>query len=94
VTIFAQWVIVYSGSDLKIRDVAHIFEATLFGGKVCPLIATKMGRDILGEFFTNSSGHPDRDFSLRMPQYLPLSRFLPFSIRIVTIMTLGTWQFQ
>jgi hypothetical protein len=47
------------GSFSKIAEVAQIFGLPLFLGKGHSLISTKNGFDsILGDFFTNSSGHP------------------------------------
>jgi hypothetical protein len=48
------------GSFVKITEVAPII-ALLFNGKIYVLIISKteLG-DILGDFFTNASGHPER----------------------------------
>jgi hypothetical protein len=58
--IFAQWAIVYFRQFLKITEVAQKFWATLFQSADNVLILTKHGLgNILGDFFTNSSGHPE-----------------------------------
>jgi hypothetical protein len=47
---------------VKITEVAPMIWATFFNGNSSVLIITKNGLDyILGDFFTNASGHPDRD---------------------------------
>jgi hypothetical protein len=47
------------GSVLKITEVGQIFWATYFHATSYVLIMTKIWLgDILGDFFTNSSGHP------------------------------------
>jgi hypothetical protein len=64
--IFAYWVIVFFRQLLKITEVVKIFGFISFQGKSYVLIMTKKGLGhILGEFFTNSSGHPAfRRFSM------------------------------
>jgi hypothetical protein len=51
------------GSGLKITEVEHIFELpTFFHGASYAFILSKNGLgSILGDFFTNSSGHPGAD---------------------------------
>jgi hypothetical protein len=58
--IFAQWMIFYFGKLLEDSISIPNFRVTLFHGLVYALILTKhrLGY-FLGDFVTNSSGHPD-----------------------------------
>jgi hypothetical protein len=51
---------------MKIANAAQTFLATSFHSKGCALILAKTGLGyILGDFFTNLSGHPGNDCSLQ-----------------------------
>jgi hypothetical protein len=50
----------------KITEAAQIWGLFFTNGKICVPILTKNGLGyILGDFFTNSSGHPGRRFRLK-----------------------------
>jgi hypothetical protein len=58
--IFAQWAIVYFGQWFEIYIISANFWATFLCDTSYVLILTKNGLGyILGDFFKNSSGHPD-----------------------------------
>jgi hypothetical protein len=63
--IFTNWATFYFGYffvKITFRNSANIYWAPFFHGKICALIFTRNGLGyILGDFFTNSSGHPDAD---------------------------------
>jgi hypothetical protein len=57
------------GNFMKITEVAQIFSYFMPRQQNYVLIVTKTGSGcILGDFFTNSSGHPDLGFPLRPRQ--------------------------
>jgi hypothetical protein len=54
----------YLGSFVKITEIAQLM-GVLFHDKCCVLIFTRNGFGyILGDFFTNASGHPGPGFKI------------------------------
>jgi hypothetical protein len=66
--IFTYWAIVYFGQFF--RDEAEMFWLLFFHGKSCVLKLTPNGLgSILGDFFTNSFGHPGKCIDTFKPRY-------------------------
>jgi hypothetical protein len=63
--VFAQWEIVYFGQWFKnYRSSAHFWATFFHGTSHVSILTKKMLGYILGDFFTNSSGHPGTNIVL------------------------------
>jgi hypothetical protein len=59
--IFASWVIVFFGTFFNEKNRPKVYIGNFFRSKSYELILTQNGLgNILGDFFTNSSGHPGK----------------------------------
>jgi hypothetical protein len=68
---FAQWMIVYFGI-LKNTEIAHDFGPLCFKHRLYINFDKNWAGLHFGDFFTNSSGHPGRDFLIALDVTEPI----------------------